>query len=53
MFLGINITHVKPRCADAILKAMPVLPLVASQRIGFTDLIDSADSVHALQYKAS
>ena len=27
--------------------------LVASQRIGFTDLIDSADSVHALQYKAS
>ena len=27
--------------------------LVASQRIGFTDLIDGASSVHALQYKAS
>ena len=27
--------------------------LVASQRIGFTDLIDGADSVHALQYKGS
>ena len=27
--------------------------LVASQRIGFSDLIDGADSVHALQYKGS
>tara|TARA_X000001388_G_C2217099_1_gene117697 strand:- start:621 stop:1442 length:822 start_codon:yes stop_codon:yes gene_type:complete len=27
--------------------------LVASQRIGFSDLIDGSDSVHALQYKAS
>lgn len=27
--------------------------LVASQRIGFTDLIDGAASVHALQYKGS
>ena len=27
--------------------------LVASQRIGFSDLIDASDSVHALQYKAS
>ena len=27
--------------------------LVASQRIGFTDMIDGATSVHALQYKAS
>jgi hypothetical protein len=27
--------------------------LVASQRLGFTDMIDGATSVHALQYKAS
>ena len=27
--------------------------LVASQRLGFTDLIDGATSVHALKYKAS
>jgi hypothetical protein len=27
--------------------------LVASQRIGFTDLIDGSTSIHALQYKGS
>ena len=27
--------------------------LVASQRLGFTDMIDGATSVHALKYKAS